>query len=185
MLQNVYHEMEEKSKKTVESVEKEYINIRTGRANPALLHQVKVDYYGTPTPINQLAGIGAPESRLLVVNPYDKTVLKEIEKAIIAANLGLNPVSDGKTIRVSIPPLTEERRKDLVKTVSKKNEEAKVTIRNIRRSFVDKVKELEKKSEITEDDQKRANEEIQKITDNYISVLDKVCENKKKEIMEF
>ncbi|MDD2715748.1 MAG: ribosome recycling factor [Candidatus Wallbacteria bacterium] len=185
MLKGIYHEMEDKSKKTVEAIEKEYMNIRTGRANPALLHQVKVDYYGSPTPINQLAGIGAPEPRLLVVNPYDKGIIKEIEKAITAANLGVTPASDGKTIRVSIPALTEERRKDLVKQVSKKNEEAKVGIRNIRRTYIEKIKDLEKKSEITEDDQKKGTDEIQKLTDKYIAVLESVCENKKKEIMEF
>jgi len=184
MLKSIYKEMEEKSQKTIEAIEKEYLGIRTGRANPAILHQVKVDYYGSPTPINHLAGIGVPEPRLLVINPYDKTIIKEIEKAIIAANLGLNPASDGKTIRVVIPALTEERRKELVKMVSKKNEDAKVSIRNIRRSFIDKIKELEKNSEITEDDEKKAQVEIQKITDKFIKNLDAIFENKKKEIME-
>jgi len=184
MLNDIYKEMEDKCKKAIEAMEKEYLSIRTGRANPALLHQVKVDYYGSPTPINHLAGIGVPEPRLLVVNPYDKAVIKEIEKAIIAANLGLNPASDGKTIRVVIPPLTEERRKELVKMVSKKNEDAKVSIRNLRRNSIEKAKELEKNSDITEDDEKKAQVEIQKITDKYIKNLDSIFENKKKEIME-
>lgn len=184
MLKDVYKEMETKAKKAIEVLEQEYVTIRTGKANPALLHQVRVDYYGTQTPINQMAGISAPEPRLLVVNPYDKSIVKDIEKAIIAANLGLNPVSDGKIIRVAIPALTEERRKELVKLVSKKAEESKVSIRNIRRAYIDKIKAMKKDGEITEDDEKKAQEEIQKITDKYIQEIDRVCENKKNEIME-
>lgn len=159
-------------------------SIRAGRANASLLDRITVDYYGAPTPINQMAGISIPEARLLAIQPYDKTILGEIEKAILKSDIGITPSNDGTIIRLAIPALTEERRKEIVKTVKKEAEESKVVIRNIRRDANEEFKKLEKNSEITEDELHRNGEEIQKLTDSYIKQIDNIAKNKEDEIME-
>ena len=170
--------------KAIQSYSRELASIRAGRANASLLDRITVDYYGAPTPVNQLAGISVPEARLLVIQPYDKTVLGDIEKAILKSDIGLNPSNDGSVIRLSIPMLTEERRKELVKNVKKESEEAKIAIRNIRRDGNDDLKKLEKNGEITEDDLRGYNDDIQKLTDEYISKIDALTKEKEKEILE-
>lgn len=172
-----------KMAKTIEVLRSELATLRAGRATPALLDKIHVDYYGTPTPLSQVASITVPEPRLLVISPWEKTLIKAIEKEIMKSDLGLNPNSDGSVIRLSLPQLTEERRKELVKIVNKKGEESKVIIRNLRREINDSVKKLEKAKEITEDDSKKAIEEIQKMTDKSIKDIDVVLANKEKEIM--
>ncbi|AKS38078.1 ribosome recycling factor [Anoxybacillus gonensis] len=174
----------EKMDKAVQAFSRELATIRAGRANPALLEKITVDYYGMPTPIIQLAGIQVPEARLLVIQPYDKSVLKEIEKAILASDLGLTPSNDGSVIRIAIPPLTEERRRELVKLVKKYAEEAKVAVRNIRRDANDELKKLEKNGEITEDELRGYTEDIQKLTDDHIAKIDAITKEKEKEVME-
>ncbi|WP_297989797.1 ribosome recycling factor [Anoxybacillus sp.] len=174
----------EKMDKAVQAFSRELATVRAGRANPALLEKITVDYYGMPTPIIQLAGIQVPEARLLVIQPYDKSVLKEIEKAILASDLGLTPSNDGSVIRIAIPPLTEERRRELVKLVKKYAEEAKVAVRNIRRDANDELKKLEKNGEITEDELRGYTEDIQKLTDDHIAKIDAITKDKEKEIME-
>ncbi|PLR77666.1 ribosome recycling factor [Bacillus sp. V3-13] len=174
----------EKMTKAIQAYTRELASIRAGRANASLLDKITVDYYGAPTPVNQLAGISVPEARLLVIQPYDKSVLGEIEKAIQKSDLGLNPTSDGSVIRISIPQLTEERRKELVKLVKKESEEAKVAVRNIRRDANDDLKKLEKNGDITEDDLRGYGDDIQKLTDEYISKIDQITKDKEKEIME-
>ena len=169
--------------KTIGAFKEKLSEIRAGRANPAILNKIKIDYYGTPTPINQVAGISVPEARLIVIQPWDVSVLKDIEKAILASDIGLNPNNDGKVIRLAFPELTEERRKDLAKEIRKIAEEAKVSIRAIRRDGIDEAKAKQKNSEITEDDLKSAETEIQKITDKYIEEIDKILADKEKEIM--
>lgn len=159
-------------------------SIRAGRANASLLDRITVDYYGAPTPINQMAGISIPEARLLAIQPYDKTILGEIEKAILKSDIGITPSNDGTIIRLAIPALTEERRKEIVKTVKKEAEESKVVIRNIRRDANEEFKKLEKSSEITEDELHRNGEEIQRLTDSYIKQIDDIAKNKEAEIME-
>ncbi|AYV66039.1 ribosome-recycling factor [Niallia circulans] len=170
--------------KAIQSYSRELASIRAGRANASLLDRITVDYYGAPTPVNQLAGISVPEARLLVIQPYDKTVLGDIEKAILKSDIGLNPSNDGSVIRLSIPMLTEERRKELVKNVKKESEEAKIAIRNIRRDGNDDLKKLEKNGEITEDDLRGYNDDIQKLTDEYINKVDALTKEKEKEILE-
>ena len=170
--------------KAITGYSRELASIRAGRANASLLDRISVDYYGAPTPVNQLAGISVPEARLLVIQPYDKTSLGDIEKAILKSDLGLNPTSDGNIIRISIPALTEERRKELVKVVKKEAEEAKVVIRNIRRDGNDDLKKLEKAGEITEDGLRGYSEDIQKLTDENISKIDEMTKEKEKEILE-
>ncbi|MDR7072172.1 ribosome recycling factor [Fictibacillus barbaricus] len=184
MAKEVLTQAEEKMQKAIGSLRREYSTLRAGRANPSLLDRVQVDYYGTPTPINQLAGVTTPEARLLVIQPYDKTAMGDIEKAILKSDLGLTPSNDGQVIRIAIPALTEERRKDLVKLVKKFAEEAKVALRNIRRDANDDLKKLEKEAEITEDELRRYNDDVQKLTDKYTSEVDSVSSNKEKEIME-
>ena len=179
-----YAYYEDKMKKTCESLTAQLATIRAGRANAAVLDQIQVDYYGSPTPIQQLASVGSPDPRSLLITPWDKTVLKPIEKAILTSDLGINPQNDGHSIRLVFPPLTEERRKDLVKMTKKYGEEAKVAIRNIRRDAVEKFKKQQKASEITEDDYKIAEKDIQKLTDDFIKELDKICEKKEKELTE-
>jgi ribosome recycling factor len=174
----------EKMKKAIQAFTRELATIRAGRASASLLDRVTVDYYGAPTPVNQLAGISTPEARLLVIQPYDKTILGDIEKAILKSDLGLNPSNDGSMIRISIPQLTEERRKELVKVIKKEAEEAKVGIRNIRRDGNDELKKLEKNGEITEDAQRGYSDDIQKITDEHIAKIDQITKDKEKEIME-
>ncbi|PLR84242.1 ribosome recycling factor [Bacillus canaveralius] len=174
----------EKMTKAIQAYTRELATIRAGRANASLLDKITVDYYGAPTPVNQLAGISVPEARVLVIQPYDKTVLGGIEKAIQKSDLGLNPTNDGSLIRITIPQLTEERRKELVKLVKKESEEAKVAVRNIRRDANDDLKKLEKNGEITEDDLRGYGDDIQKLTDEYISKVDQITKDKEKEIME-
>ena len=178
-----YTNLKERMEKSIESYKEKLSEIRAGRANPAILNKVKIDYYGTPTPINQVAGISVPEARLIVIQPWDGSILKDIEKAILASDIGLNPNNDGKVIRLAFPELTEERRKDLVKEIKKIAEEAKVSIRAIRRDGIDEAKTKQKNSEITEDELKSAETEIQKITDKNIEEIDKILENKENEIM--
>ena len=180
----LYDEITEKMKQRVEGLGRELNQIRTGRASSALLDGIKVDYYGTSTPINQLASISIPEARSILIQPWDISIIDQIEKAILKSDLGINPNNDGKVIRLSVPMLTEERRKQLAKTVKNIAEEAKITIRNFRREANDKLKEIEKAKEITEDDYHSGLKEIQKITDNFIEQIGKISQNKEKEIME-
>lgn len=177
------NKFEEKMTKTISVFEENLAEIRAGRANPAILNKIMIDYYGTPTPINQVAGVSVPEARLIVIQPWDVSVLKDIEKAILASDIGLNPNNDGKVIRLAFPELTEERRKELAKEIRKIAEEAKVAIRAIRRDGIDEAKAKQKNSEITEDELKSAETEIQKITDKYIDEIDKILADKEKEIM--
>ncbi len=178
-----YTEMQERMDKTIENLEEKLSEIRAGRANPAILNKVKIDYYGTPTPINQVAGISVPEARMIMIQPWDVSVLKNIEKAIIASEIGINPNNDGKVIRLVFPELTEERRKDLVKEIKKYAEDAKVAVRNARRDGIEKAKTMQKNGELTEDDLKNAENEIQKITDNRIEKIEKIVEAKELDIM--
>ena len=174
---------EEKMEKTLSNLAEDYSTIRAGRANPAVLNKITVDYYGSPTPLQQVANISVPEARMLVIQPWDRSLIKAIEKAIQASDVGINPNNDGTVIRLVFPELTEERRKDLSKDVKKKGEAAKVAIRNIRRDCVDAIKKAQKAGEITEDDQKKDEEDAQKLTDKYIGKVDKAVEAKTKEIM--
>lgn len=184
MPKQVISNAKSKMEKAISAYSRELASIRAGRANAALLDRVFVDYYGAPTPINQLAGVSVPEARLLVIQPYDKTILGEIEKAILKSDLGLNPTNDGSLIRIAIPALTEERRKELVKVVKKEAEEAKIAIRNIRRDGNEDLKKLEKNGEITEDDLRGYSDDIQKMTDQHISKIDDITKDKEKEILE-
>jgi len=174
----------EKMGHPIEFLHKELSSIRTGRATPAILDGVQVDYFNTPTPISQLASVSAPESRLIVVQPWDPTVLGEMEKAILRANLGLTPTNDGKVIRIAIPALTEERRKELVKVAKKMVEEAKVALRNVRRELNEQLKELQKKKEISEDQMHTAQGDVQKLTDKFIEQVNGIIQKKEKEILE-
>ena len=178
-----YNKYEEKMNKSISVLEENFAEVRAGRANPAILNKITVDYYGTPTPINQVAGISVPEARLIVIQPWDLSVLKEIEKAILASDIGINPNNDGKVIRLAFPELNEERRKELVKEIKKIAEEAKVAIRAIRRDGIDEAKAKQKNSEITEDELKSAEAEIQKITDKNIEQVDKILSDKENEVM--
>lgn len=178
-----FNEIEERMKKSISVFEENLSEIRAGRANPAILNKIMVDYYGVPTPINQVAGVSVPEARMIVIQPWDASVLKDIEKAIVAADIGLNPNNDGKVIRLAFPELTEERRKDLVKDIKKMAEESKVSVRAIRRDGIDEAKSLQKESLLTEDEEKKAEEQIQKLTDKKIAEIDAMLEKKEKEIM--
>lgn len=173
-----------KMQKTIEVLRVDLASVRAGRANVSLLDKVMVEYYGTPTPVNQVASVTVPEPRMIVIQPWEKNLLKDIERAIMKSDLGLNPNSDGSVIRLNLPQLTEERRKELVKTVHKKAEDARVSIRNLRREANDSVKKAEKAKEITEDEAKKANDDIQKMTDKFIKEVDTVMEHKEKEVME-
>jgi ribosome recycling factor len=179
-----YSEAEEKMRKTIENLKKDFLRIRTGRASPALLDGIKVDYYGTPVPVSQTAAISIPDARLIMIQPWEKNMLGPIEKAIQAANLGLNPQNDGNVIRIPIPPLSEERRAELFKQCKKISEDSKVAIRNIRRDANDKVKKAEKDKQITQDESKKSLDEMQKLTDKYIKIIDDMLSAKEKEIME-
>lgn len=179
-----YPEIENKMEKTINSFASELKTIRAGRANASVLDKVTIEYYGTQTPLAQVGSISSPEPRLLVVQPWDLSVLAEIEKAIQKADLGLSPTNDGKVIRLNFPPLTEERRKELVKTVKKYSEEAKVAVRNVRRDAMDSYKDMKKKSEITEDDLKGIEKDIQAVTDKYVKEIDDITAEKEKEILE-
>ncbi|MBR3882936.1 MAG: ribosome recycling factor [Clostridia bacterium] len=176
-------DLELRMQKTIEVYEGNLSEIRAGRANPAILNKISVEYYGVDTPINQVAGISVPEARMIVIQPWDASVLKAIEKAILASDIGLNPNNDGKVIRLNFPDLTEERRKELAKEVRKIAEEAKVSVRSIRRDGMDTVKDEQKRSEITEDEKADLEDKIQKLTDKYVAEIDKILENKEKEIM--
>ncbi|MDP4110185.1 MAG: ribosome recycling factor [Bacillota bacterium] len=179
-----YSEQEHKMKKTIEVLLHEFGTIRAGRANAGVLDRVTIDYYGTQTPIHQVASISSPEPRILVIQPWDTSSLKVIEKAIQTSDLGINPQNDGKVIRLSFPPLTEERRRDLIKQVHKLSEDAKVAVRNVRRDAIEIYKAKKKKSEITEDDLKTAEEDIQKMTDQFCKDIDLAAEKKEKELLE-
>ncbi len=178
-----FSEIESKMNKTIEVFKTNLSEIRAGRANPAILNKVSVEYYGTPTPINQVAGISVPEARMIVIQPWDASILKDIERAILAADIGINPNNDGKVIRLVFPELTEERRKDLVKDIKKMAEESKVAVRAIRREGIDKAKVMQKDGELTEDDLRSAEDNIQKLTDKKIDEIDKVLSDKEKEIL--
>lgn len=170
--------------KSIENLSKEFSKLRTGRASTALVDSIRVDYYGTPTPLNQVASVSIPDSRTISIAPWDRSAFTSIEKAIMKSDLGLTPINDGRSIRINIPPLTEERRKDLVKMAKKYTEDAKVAIRNVRRDMNEEFKKLQAAKEISEDEQHRAQEEIQKITDNFVKKADTVFAEKEKEIME-
>lgn len=184
MHMQVHKELEEKMQKTIRVFKEDLNTIRAGRANPALLDKITVEYYGTPTPLKQIANISAPEPRLLTIQPYDNTAIQAIEKAITQSDLGINPSNDGKIIRLAIPQLTEERRKELIKIVKKTGETAKVAIRNERRDANDKLKKMQKNGEITEDDLKKSENEVQKMTNKSIEIIDELISKKEKEMME-
>ncbi|WP_346354596.1 ribosome recycling factor [Azotosporobacter soli] len=184
MIKDIFNQYEDKMKKAMEALRKELSTLRAGRATPALLEKVMVDYYGTPTAVNQVANVSVPEPRTIVIQPWEKTMVPAIEKAIMKSDLGMNPNSDGAIIRLNIPQLTQERRQELVKQVHKKSEESRVTVRNLRRDANDAVKKLEKDKLISEDEAKKGQEDIQKLTDKYIKEVDAVMAAKEKEIME-
>ena len=173
-----YKSLDDKMEKSISVYSEKLSEVRAGRANPAILNKVKIDYYGTPTPINQVAGVSVPEARLIVIQPWDASVLKDIEKAILASDIGINPNNDGKVIRLAFPELNEERRKEIVKEIRKMAEEAKVAIRSIRREAIDDAREEEKNSIITEDDLKLAENNVQKLTDSKVEEIDKILESK-------
>lgn len=183
-METIFKATEESMSKTIKVLNSDYSAIRAGRANAAVLDKIKVDYYGTPTPINQMAAISVAEARILNIQPWDKSTLGTIEKAILASDIGINPQNDGVTIRLIFPPLTEDRRRELGKEVKEMAENAKVAIRNIRRDGIDKVKKLEKASEITEDDRKYGEKKLQDLTDKFVKEIEKIAEAKEKEIME-
>ena len=175
-----YTKIQEKMEKTINNFAERLSEIRAGRANPAILNKVKIDYYGTPTPINQMAGISVPEARLIVIQPWDVSVLKDIEKAILASDIGINPNNDGKVIRLAFPELNEERRRELVKDIKKMAEEAKVAVRGARRDGIEAAKAEQKEGNMTEDELKQAENEIQKLTDKNVEEIDKILANKEK-----
>ena len=183
-MQQIISNCEERMKKCVASLEGEYQNLRTGRASTALFDKIKVDYYGAETPLNQVASLSVPEARLVVIQPWDKSLLPAIEKAIQKSELGLNPNNDGKLIRVNFPSLTEQRRKELAKQSKQMAEQSKVAVRNVRRDAMDELKKKQKAGEISEDEQKEGETKIQKLTDNYIASVQKIADAKEKEIME-
>ena len=184
MMSTDYSEFEAKMKKTTEVLSEQFAAVRAGKANPTVLDRITVDYYGSPTPIQQIASISTPDARSLLIQPWDGSVLKGIEKAILASDLGINPQNDGRAIRLVFPQLTEERRKELAKQVKKYAEESKVAVRNIRRDAMEKFKAQKKKSEITEDDLKIVEKDMQKLTDDYIKEVDKIAAKKEQELME-
>ncbi len=179
MIENIENEMN----KTIENLQEKFSEVRAGRANPAILNKVQIEYYGTPTPINQVASISVPEARLIVIQPWDKSLLSQIEKAINIADIGINPMNDGQVIRLAFPELTEDRRKDLSKEIKKMSEESKVAIRNIRRDMMDEVKSKLKSNEISEDEERAEEDKIQKITDKFIDEIDEITDKKINEIM--
>jgi ribosome recycling factor len=184
MLNDVKADSESRMKKAIEALQRELATIRTGRASPALLDRIEVDYYGAMTPLNQLAGVTAPEARLLVIQPWDKGSINDIEKAIRTADLGVNPTNDGDVIRIAIPALTEERRKELVKVVRSRVEDSRVAIRNIRRDSISQVKELAQEKMISEDDERRGEQDIQDLTDKYIAQAEKIGKEKEEDVLE-
>jgi ribosome recycling factor len=184
VIDEVLAEVRERMKKTIEALQDDLLTLRTGRASPALVERLPVDYYGTPTPLNQIASIAVPEPRLLVIRPWDPSALAAIERAIQKSDLGLTPSNDGKLIRLNIPRLTEERRRDLVKLVSRRVEEARVSVRNLRRDALNDLKDFEKEKMISEDDFFEGKEEIQKLTDEFVDKIDAVGKRKEEEVME-
>lgn len=178
-----YTNLKERMEKTINVYSEKLAEVRAGRANPAILNKVKIDYYGTPTPINQVAGISVPEARMILIQPWDASILKDIEKAILASDIGINPNNDGKVIRLAFPELNEERRKELVKEIKKMAEEAKIAVRAVRRDGIEEAKSEQKQGNITEDELKQAENEIQKITDKNIEEIDEILSKKEKEIM--
>lgn len=177
-------EFEAKMQKSIEAYKNELDTVRAGRANPNVLSRVMVDYYGTPTPVNQIGTVSCPDARTIVIQPWDSSTLKGIEKALLASDLGITPANDGKVVRLSFPQLTEDRRKELKKQVSKMGEDAKVAIRNIRRDAMDKAKDMKKNGDMTEDEQKASEKSVQDLTDKYIKEIDNITAAKEKEIME-
>lgn len=182
-METVFAKTKEKMEKCLTALERDYAAVRAGRANPAVLDKVMVDYYGVPTPINQMAAVSVPEARLLVIQPWDASTLRDIEKAINTADIGINPQNDGKVIRLNFPQLTEEHRKTLQKDISKRGEEAKVAIRNVRRDSMDDIKKLKKDNEITEDEQKDAEKKLQDITDDYVKQVESITKKKEEEVL--
>jgi ribosome recycling factor len=185
MIEDIYEDTRDRMSKSISALKNEMTRIRTGRASTSLLDGIRVDYYGTPTPLKQMSSVSIPESRLIMIQPWDVSVIKDIEKAILKSDLGLTPSSDGKLIRISIPPLTETRRKELVKMVAGLCEEFKIAVRNIRRDANDMLKSLKKEGDISEDDAFKAQDHVQKITDEHIEMIDKLYQEKEKEILEF
>jgi ribosome recycling factor len=184
MTADLFTDAERRMQKAIDALKQDLAALRTGRASAGLLERISVDYYGTPTPINQVASISVPEARLLVIQPWDKKLLADIEKAIQKSDLGINPNNDGQVIRLNIPPMNEERRRDLVKSLHKKLDEHKVAVRNVRRDVQDKLRDREKKKEVSEDELKRSTERLQKLTDRYIDEMEKVGKSKELEILE-
>ncbi len=184
MTADIFADAERRMQKAVEALRQDLTAIRTGRASSALVERIQVDYYGAPTPINQVSQISVPEARLIVIQPYERKLLTDIEKAIQKSDLGINPNNDGQVIRLNVPPLNEERRREMVKTLHKKLDEHKVAVRNIRRDAQDKLRDREKKKEISEDELKRSTEKLQKLTDRYVDEMDKVGKTKELEILE-
>ena len=185
MIESIYQETKDNMGKSIDALKNEFNRVRTGRASLTILDGIRVDYYGTLTPLNQMANLSVPESRLITIQPWDISVIKEVEKAILKSDLGLTPSNDGKIIRISIPPLTEERRKELVKVINKISEDHKIAVRNIRRDSNELLKGLKKDGDISEDDAFKAQEQVQKITDEHIKLIDDVNKDKEKEILEF
>ena len=183
MPKEIIKQCEDKMMKTIESLKKEFTKIRTGKANPSVLNGIMVEYYGSPMPINQIASVSAPEPQMIVIKPYDKSILKDIEKAVQVANLGFNPQNDGDLVRILVPKLTEQTRKELVKDAKKLAEDTKVAVRNVRREAMDQLKKLQKDSAISEDELKRYSDDVQKVTDKYIETIDKVSKEKEQDIM--
>ncbi|MBW2563447.1 MAG: ribosome recycling factor [Deltaproteobacteria bacterium] len=185
MIESIYQETKDNMGKSIDALKNEFNRVRTGRASLTILDGIRVDYYGTLTPLNQMANLSVPESRLITIQPWDISVIKEVEKAILKSDLGLTPSNDGKIIRISIPPLTEERRKELVKVINKISEDHKIAVRNIRRDSNELLKGLKKDGDISEDDAFKAQDQVQKITDEHIKLIDDVNKEKEKEILEF
>lgn len=183
-LKEVLRHTEEKMQKTIEVVQREFATIRTSRASPTLVDHIKINYYGTLTPLRQLATISIPEPKLIIIQPWDQSVLSEVEKEILKANLGLTPINDGKVIKISIPPLSKERREELIKVVKKMAEDGRVAIRSIRHEAIEHIRKMEKEKLISEDDSFRNQEEVQKLTDKYIKQVDEILKTKEKEILE-
>lgn len=184
MIDEIELKTDDRMEKAVEALKRELASVRTGRANTGLVDHIQVDYYGTVTPLNQIAGVSVPEARLIVINPWDKQALSAIEKAILKANLGLTPSNDGKIIRLAVPQLTEERRRELVKMVSKRVEDGRVEVRNIRRDAIDELRSLEKSKQISEDDLRRGQDQIQKLTDSHIEKIAEIAKHKEAELMQ-
>ena len=185
MIEDIYQETRENMGKSVDDLKREFKRVRTGRASLSILDGIRVNYYGTPTPLNQMATLAVPESRLITIQPWDVSGIKEIEKAILKSDLGLTPSSDGKIVRIAIPPLTEERRKELVKVINKVSEEHKVAVRNIRRDSNEMLKDLKKEGDISEEEAFKAQDQVQKITDDHVNLVDQITKEKEKEILEF